>query len=78
MRLLCKIFRLKIVEESHADNETVRFLKKCVGIIYRFVANVMYKLHILRHVSGGCALAFGNLSDLKKLQTFIIFVTICS
>ena len=53
-------------------------LKKYVCVIYRYVTNVMSILLILRHVSAECALAFGNVSGLNKLQTFIIFVTICS
>ena len=49
MRLLCKIFEtLKIDEESHAD-------KKCVGVIFRYVTNVLCTLLILRHVSADCA-----------------------
>ena len=54
-------------------------LKKYIVVIYRYVTNVMCPLCILRHVSADCVLlAFGNVSDLKKLQIFIIFGTIYS
>ena len=35
--------------------KAIEFFKKFVGIIYQFVANVMYTLQILRHASGDCA-----------------------
>ena len=74
MRLLCKFFEtLKIDEESHADQS--HRIKKCVGIIYRYVTNVMCTLLILRHVSADSAFSIWNASGLNKLQTFIIFVT---